>query len=47
MNNEEKLNDPAYHLLIMVLSKYFKREFGGTTESSEILAEKIVEIMDE
>lgn len=47
MNNEDKLNDPSYHLLIMVLGKYFKREFGGTTEASEILAEKIVNIMDE
>ena len=46
MNNEENLNDPAYHLLIIVLGGFFKRELGGTTEASEALAEKIVDIMD-
>lgn len=47
MNNDFKKEDPAAHLLLMVLSRYFKRELGGTTEASEILARKIICIMDE
>ena len=47
MNDEEKLNDQAYHLLIIVLGRFFKRDLGGTTEASEALAKKIVDIMDE
>ena len=46
MNNDEKVNDPAYPLLIMVLGKFFKREFGGTTEAAERLAVKLIYIMD-
>ena len=47
MNNDETINDPARNLLIMVLGRYFKSEFGGTTDAAMILAEKIVNIMDE
>ena len=36
----------AYHLLIMVLGKFFKRVFGGTTEAAESLARKLIYIMD-
>jgi len=32
-------------LLIRVLSRYFKSEFGGTTERSEALAKKIIKII--
>lgn len=38
MNTEEKL--------IYVLARIFQSEFGGTTERSEILAKKIIAIMD-
>ena len=46
MTPEEKLNDPAKHLLMIVLGNYFKRELGGTTERAEILARKLISIMD-
>ena len=47
MTNQEKLEDPSLHLLIMVLGKIIRKHLGGTEERSEELAIKLIKIMDD
>ena len=46
MNNDEKINSPVEHILMIVYGDIIKRSLGGTTEAAERLALKLIYIMD-